>query len=353
LSESKTPPMSATGPGWPARLMLAARFAASRRAAWTAAAGFLVRGGLVVLLLPIVVLPSVIDIAGLVGVNAFGVAGQPTSLFIALVIVVVLAATGWLILAAIFGSLIDVWLVRMALEAAGGEAAGGEAAGGEAAGASGEGSGAVLELPDSSVVMELAAIRIMCLVPLAIALAWATTQVFSATYDELITPSNIATPLPVRVVFAATAAVAVLVVVWMFTEAVAAVAVRRHLLFGSDFLDSILAALGQTVRRPLQTLGTQIVTVTLSVVAVGLALLASAVAFDWCRVIARSSLVVDLLGSGRDFRPVVFALASLVLALAWIVAVVVAATTSAWRSAAFTYEVKTVLDERGSKPGRA
>jgi hypothetical protein len=212
----------------------------------------------------------------------------------------------------------------------------------------GDGSGTDLEVPDSSVVLELAAIRIICMVPLALSIAWATTQVFTATYNELITPSNIATPLPVRVVLAATAAVAVLVGVWLLTEAVAALAVRRHLLSGTDFVHSILGALVETLRRPLQTLGTQALTVAASFLAVGLALLASAVAFDWCRLVARSQLAFEFLGASRDLRPLVFAFTALALALAWIVALALAALTSAWRSAAFTYEVRAALDREGA-----
>ena len=44
-----------------------------------ALAGFLLRGGIVLLALPSVVLPSVIGIAGVTGVDAFGIDGRPTT----------------------------------------------------------------------------------------------------------------------------------------------------------------------------------------------------------------------------------------------------------------------------------
>jgi len=41
-------------------------------------AGFLLRGGIVLLFVPISVLPSVLGIAGATGVDAFGIDGRPT-----------------------------------------------------------------------------------------------------------------------------------------------------------------------------------------------------------------------------------------------------------------------------------
>ena len=64
MTEAMALATTGSGGSWLAGLWLAARFAIGGRAAWTAMSGFLVRGGIVPLILPIVVLPSVIDIAG-------------------------------------------------------------------------------------------------------------------------------------------------------------------------------------------------------------------------------------------------------------------------------------------------
>ncbi len=356
-----------TGPsrGWPGRQWRAARFAlGGRGAATTALAGFMVRGGIVPLVLPIVVLPSVIDLAGAVGVDAFSIAGQPTTLLVGLIITVVVAATCWLIGASLFGSLTDFWLVQMALSEAKDRAvmdvsaadAGGIRSEGPARDHPDAGDGpddpprpGGPRRPDSSGVLELAAIRIVCIVPLALVIAWTTTQIFTAAYTQLITPSDISTPLPIRVILAATSAAAILLTVWLLTEALAAVAVRRHILTGSDFVDSIGGALRQILRRPIQTLATEVVPFAVSAATMGLAFLACSVAFDWCRIVVRTQVTIDPLGATVDIRPILFAGTALVLSLSWIAAIVVAAIASAWRSAAFTFEVQAALDAEGRR----
>ncbi len=300
-------------------------------AAIVALAGFLLRGGIVLLALPSVILPSVIGIAGVTGVDAISIAGQPTPWLIELIVLAVVAAVVWLAAASVIGSLTDIWLVQMALDSGRGHSRGG------------------VTLPRTTTLMRLAAIRMICLVPVLVAFAWASTRIFDATYNELTTPSNLATPLPLRVVLAAGDAVAVVTVVWLASETVAAIAVRRELLAGRGAFWSILGAAAQTVRRPLSTLLTAIVSYVASAAVIGLALVATSTAFDWCRIAARNpdpiavKLGVGDLSTARDFRPVVFALAAVALAAAWVAALAITAVTSAWRSAAFTNEVADAL----------
>src|ERR1035437_2370936 len=63
-----------------------------------ALAGFLVRGGVVLLLLPSVVLPSVIGIAGATGVHAFTLSGDLTPWFVEVLAVGAVATVTWLVL---------------------------------------------------------------------------------------------------------------------------------------------------------------------------------------------------------------------------------------------------------------
>jgi hypothetical protein len=208
-------------------------------------------------------------------------------------------------------------------------------------------------------LLRLAAIRMICLVPLAIALSWAATRIFNATYDELTTPSNLASPLPLRVVLAAGDAVAVVTVVWLASETIAAIAVRRELLAGGGVWRSVLGAAGQMVRRPISTLLTAAISHATSAVAIGLALVGISTAFNWCRIAARNPVPIAIkLGIGdfsttRDFRPVAFALATVAIAVAWFAALAIAAVTSAWRSAAFTNEVADALPATSSRAGGA
>ena len=312
-------------PGWLLRIGRAAGFALDDGAAATALLGFLVRGGILLLLLPSVVLPSVINIAGFTGVDAISIAGQPTTWLVTVVVLAIVVALALVVVAALAGSIVDVWLVRMAMELPAPTGSAPERA-------------RRLEVPPASLVAGLAAIRIVCLAPLALAIGWAATEIYTATYDELTTPTNLVTPLPIRVIVAATGAVAVVLVVWLACETVAAIAVRRQILDRRGVPAAFVGAFRQIVRRPVTTLLTAVVSTGLSGLVLGLALLVTATAFDWCRVVARTPYPVNLLGGTEELQAPIFALAGLALALAWVVALSVAAATSAWRSAAFTAE---------------
>ena len=306
-------------------------FLTDREAPVVALVGFLIRGGIVLIALPSVVLPSVIGIAGATGVDYISISGEPTQWLVEVVLGASVAAVVWLTVAGLVGSLVDVWLVDMALDARRPATRG------------------RLPLPRMALLVRLLAIRMICLVPLAIALVWAAGQIFSATYDELTTPTNLATPLPLRVVFAATGAVTVVAAAWLVAETIAAIAIRRQILAGNGIWRSLGGAAWQLVRRPVSTLLTVFVSYATSVVAVGLALVATATAFDWCRIAARNTEPIAVkLGIGdfsttRDFRPVAFALAAVAVALAWAAALVLSGVASAWRSAAFTHEVADAL----------
>jgi hypothetical protein len=292
-----------------------------------ALAGFLLRGGVVLLALPSVVLPSVIGIAGVTGIDAVGIDGRPTPWLFEIVAVFGGAVILWLALASLIGSLIDVWLIEATIDATGRPVRRRRA------------------IPEIGLLFDMVAVRGICLLPVAAALAWASTRVYTVAYNELTTPSNLATPLPVRVVENAADAVVVVALVWLVTETVAALAVRRLVLADGGVWVSIVGALVQIVRRPFSTVSTAVASTGASVLATAVAVAATATAFDWCRVAARSqqpiaiSLGFGPLSTTRDFRPVVFVLTALVLATAWVAAAALSGIASASRSAAWTGEV--------------
>jgi hypothetical protein len=292
-----------------------------------ALAGFLVRGGILVLALPAVVLPSVIGLAGATGVDAFGIDGRPTAWLIGIVFVGVVGVVVWLAVASFVGSLIDVWLIGAALDGAATPVREGR------------------PLPRTSLLIDMISVRGFCFLPLAGALAWASSRIYSAAYAELTTPTNLVTPLPVRVIESAADAVVVVFVAWLVTETIAAIAVRRMVLADDGVGRSIGGAIAQVVRRPLSTAGTVVTTGGATLVATALAVAATSTAFDWCRIAARNeqpiaiTLGLSPLSTTRDFRPLVFVLTALVLAVAWVAAAALSGIASAWRSAAWTGEV--------------
>jgi hypothetical protein len=303
-----------------------------------ALAGFLIRGGIVLLALPSVVLPSVIGIAGVTGVDAFGIDGRPTMWFFEILAIVVGGVVAWLALASVIGSLIDVWLIDATVGATDRPIRRGR------------------PLPGIGLLLDMVVVRGLCLLPLAGALAWASSRIYTAAYNELTTPSNLATPLPVRVVENAADAVILVSVVWLATETIAALAVRRLVLSDDGVRGSIVGALVQIVRRPVSTAATVLASTGATVLATALALAATAMAFDWCRVAARSqqpiAVVLDLgpLSTTRDFRPVIFVMTALVLAIAWVTAAALSGIASAWRSAAWTGEVAASMPNTRTGP---
>ena len=313
-----------------------------------ALAGFLFRGGILVLLLPAVVLPSLIGVAGAAGVSSFAIDGRPTLWLFEVALVIALIVGAWLLLSFVVGSVIDIWLI--------GRTRYGDAADPDRA----------WPLPEMRAVLDLAAIRSICVLPLLGAAVWAGTRIYSVAYTELTTPTNFTTPVVLRVIEGAADAVFLVVVIWLVTETVAAIAVRRFLLLGEGVWQAIEGAFAQIWRRPLTTVGTVAVSYGASVIAAAVAFVATSTAFDWCRIAARNQhpIAVSIGAAGGDARPIVFILASITLGLAWMIALALSGIASAWRSAAFTGETndpapdaRTGPDDRlglsGSSPERS
>jgi hypothetical protein len=328
--------------GWLGRMRRATAFGlADRDTVVVALAGFMLRGGIVLLAVPSAVLPSVIGLAGAIGVNAFGIDGRPTTSFFELVAVISAVAASYLVLAEVIGSLIDVWLIEAALDP------------------DGRPPTKPRPLPSLEQLLSLAGIRVVCLVPLAVALAWAGSRIYASAYNELTTPSSLNVPLAVRTVLGAVDAVAVVVVVWLLEETVGAVAVRRLVLTRCGVWRAIGSALSQLIRRPIASAATVLLSYVASalVMAAGIALIATT--FDWCRVAARIqqpialSLGIGQLSTTSDVRPVLFLLAAFALGLAWVAASTLAGIASAWRSAAVTGEVAEATSQAAGKPSES
>jgi hypothetical protein len=326
------------GFGWLGRMRKALAFGLSGRdAVVVALAGFMLRGGIVLLAVPSAVLPSVIGLAGAFGVDAFGIDGRPTTSFIELVVVVSAVVAIYLLLATVVGAIVDMWLIEAALDP--------------------DGLSARTQPmpPILDRLLSLAAIRVVCLVPLALAVAWAGSRIYGSAYSELTTPSSLGVPLAVRTVLGAADAVALVVVVWLLEETVAAVAVRRLVITGCGVWQAIGSALGQLIRRPVTSAATVLLAYCGSALAMAAGIAAIATAFDWCRVAARIqqpiplSLGIGPLSTTRDIRPILFMLAALALAVAWLAASMLAGMASAWRSAALTGEVAEATSQAAGK----
>jgi hypothetical protein len=313
--------------GWFGRTFRAIAFARNDPdTVLVALAGFLLRGGMAVLLVPSLALPSVIGAAAVTGVDAFGIDGRPTLWLVEVAAVVALVLAIWLLVAFVVGSLIDAWLIEAALDP------------------EGHAAGRARPLPSLGIVLDLAGIRAICALPLLPAVWWAGSRIYTATYNELTAPTSLSTPIALRVLAGAADGFLLLGSIWLVTEAIGAIAIRRVILLDHGAWRALAGAVAQVLRRPIKSLATLLISVGSGAIAVMISIAATATAFDWCRLAARSqdsfsiqlgSRVVSL---APEVRPLVFILAAAVLGLAWITALAVSGFASAWRSAAFTEE---------------
>lgn len=189
---------------WAATLRAAVAATVDRPRWWLLAlAGFLVRGGFLVFLLPIVILPTPAGLANAVAPALVGfVFGSPSESFVMLVAAATLALLLWLLLGGLAGASLEVALVRDAAD-----------------------------IGDSrSLALRGLGVRLASHLPFAAALTWGAIRVVDAVYAELITPGDVAVPIVLRVVLRVPDVVVALIATWLAGEAAGGLAVRAAVL---------------------------------------------------------------------------------------------------------------------------
>jgi hypothetical protein len=297
---------------WTAAMAVSLLAALGRPRWWAIGlAGFLVRGGLLALVLPIVILPTPAGVANLVAPTLVGfVFGGPSPAFLGLVGVILLAALAWLIGAGFLGAWLDVVLVR--------EVAGDD----ELEPAARAGAGA--DRPRGLALRALAA-RLLAHAPTLAVLAWAGWRVVPATYTELISPGNPDIPVVLRVVARVPDVLVLVLASWAIGEAVGGLAVRR-LAAGVELRGALGRSWADVVRRP-ATLATALIT---DIAVLGVAILAASVlAVTWNEL---RIVLVDG-GTASEVRLALLVFSASWLAGAWLLAIAVT-----WRQVAWTFE---------------
>jgi hypothetical protein len=230
-------------------------------------AGFLVRGGVVLFLLPIAALPSPLDVANVFGPAVTAAAlGGPNPELTRLVVLASVVGVAVVVLAFALGAATDVASIR----------------------AGAEGLQASHEPAGRGIVGRAFIVRLVALVPFGLALAATMPAVIGATYHELIDPEELVTPLVVRVLRDVPNVVVLLLVTWIAGEAIGGLAVRLAVLERRGVVRSIVGALAVVVRRPLGALGVLASSTILLVVLVAPALVATALAWRWVAFSLRS-----------------------------------------------------------------
>ncbi len=331
---------------------------------WAVAlSGFLVRGGIVLLALPILILPSPIQLAASFGLDAVSISGEPTARFVQEVVLALILVAVWLILSTLAGAAVDVHVIREIAGSGESEPGSGAELGLEpevaAAPASEppgpaepfespwlgmttgrvEGVQSPSEAPlpaethgsvatgtgvRTALLWRLLVARLVTLLPLIVAFAWAARRLIDVGYQEVTVPSDTATPLVLRIALGAADALAVIVVVWLVTELVLASVTRVFVLADGRQAWPTRPAIAALLRRPLPVLAGFVIGMAVSVLVIGATIVASSIAWEWVQYLLRG-------GDGLEALVAVMA-----LVLVWLVSLALAGILSAWRSALLT-----------------
>jgi hypothetical protein len=300
------------------------------RPAWWALAltAFLLRGGLVLYLVPIVSFPSPLAVSNVVGPLivplALGRIGVEVVILVGLTVgaLLVWLVGGWALAAAAEGA-----LIRDVAEAAAEEGLGGrdERRPADAGG----------------VARRMVAARLVALIPLVVAIGWGAVAIVGSAYVELTRPLDVATPLAVRVAAGAAGQIAAIVVAWLFAEIVGGAAGRRAALDDASAGQALAAAIRDLVRRPASTVLPWLATTALMALVLGPLLLAADVAWR-----ALQAGLVD-----PDASPVATALALLAFVGIWLSGLVVGGLLAAVRTAAGVVEASRSAHRSASRNG--
>jgi hypothetical protein len=265
-------------------------------------AGFLASGGIIVFALPIVVLPSVVGMSTFIGPNAVTAAG-PSPSFVELVVATTAVLGAWILLGTAISVAAERTLVRAVIDPA------------------------AASTRDPGLAA-LVAIRLISLVPFAVAVALGSARLGQIGYQELILPSDSSAPFVIRVLSAAPEIMALLGLGWLASELVGSVSIRLAIVDGRGIGGSIVGALVWTGRHPIRSLGLLVVTVLAATLLIAPALFASVVAWSAAR-----TALFDGASPPRTALTV-----TLFIAI-WAGALVLAGIVAAWRSAAWSLAV--------------
>ncbi|MEO6206906.1 MAG: hypothetical protein ABIP77_02980 [Candidatus Limnocylindrales bacterium] len=331
--------ISGVAPDASLRLSLLATLAVSLLAtlanpsAWILAiAGFLVRGGIVLVLAPIVVVPSAVGLANLVAPTLTSVVfGGISGEVLTTIVLIIAAVASWLIFGGLAAAALEVegaLLIARDDEVVGG--------------AGGVGRPDRLDGPTRpGTAMRVLLARVIAAGPLAIALATGSIRVVAVAYRELTVPSDVAVALVVRVARGAPEAIAWIVLAWILAEIVGAMAARRIVLAGDGVIASLGASVGQIVRSPLRAVVAFVMPLAVLIAVLVPSTAASVAGLETVRA-----------SIANDAGPVAIAAWIALFVGLWAGGLVLVGMACAWRSAIWTMEAaRTFGAVRNGRPG--
>lgn len=296
-----------------AALVASLLLALARPRTWPLAlATFLLRGGLLLVLAPIVVLPSAVALSNVLTPLLSTVVFRGFASVVQPFVVIGLGALLWLCGGGLVAAAAESDQVRAT-------------ASDDEAWLAGR---PPRLTPAEHPAWRVLTVRLIAHLPLLLALSWGAIRIVEVAYRELTVPSDVAVAIVLRVARGAPDAVAVVLGAWLLGETVGAIAARRVILLGERVPTALGRATGRLLRHPLRSAvlaAVPTVPLVLVLVAVGLAgsatwdALQAALSFgnDRLAILALLVMFIVLFGGG--------------LLLVGVIA--------AWRAAAWTVEL--------------
>lgn len=278
-------------------------------ATWPLAlATFLLRGGIVVLALPILVLPTPVGLANVFAPTLTALAfGSISTEVFALGGAAAAGLIAWLVVGGWLAAVLEGEGARIVALDGGVHAPGPR------------------PLARPHVASRILAARLSALIPLAVALVLGSVQIVLVTYRELTNPLDVSTSIVLRVLRESPEVVAGVLVTWILGEIVGGIAARRIVLAGDGVAGALRFAIATGLRHPGWTLVRfGLPAIVLIVVLVPL-IVASGSAW---------SAVGSVLASGSD-PPASVAIVAL-LVVVWLVGMLLTGVVCAWRAAIWT-----------------
>ena len=277
---------------------------------------FLIRGGLVLVVAPIIVIPSAVGLANILGPTVTSVAlGGLRPDVVVLFATLVGGAFAWLLIGGWAAGVLEAEAVHRiwAEEAA------------EDPRRVGMSERAMTPVHAAGNIL---AARLAASLPLAIMVAAGSVRLLEITYRELTLPSETGPSLIVRVIRGAPDALTWIVLAWLLAETLGALAARRVVLNGESGIPALARAVLDLLRRPVAVLALAVLPLAVLI----LVLVPSAIATSMTWDAIRSELA-------GQAEPLVASLLVLLFVALWVGQLMLIGMVTAWRSAGWTIEM--------------